>query len=136
MAGRKGPVTWPRDRLSPFLVVGRKQIEAAPQLVPERDTIENDPPHGFGALADMFLRRPGTFLLVGDDPEAEVAFSVVHLVDDFDDAVIGTGHQFRPRRQRDGGNTVEENLDLPADIEQWRVDAVGDHFDGLVRAAR
>jgi hypothetical protein len=83
----------------------------------------------------MFLWRPGTFLQVRDDPEAKVAFSVVHLVDDLDYAVIGTGHQFRPSRQWDGGNTVEENLDLPADIQQRRVDAVGDHFDGLVRAA-
>ena len=65
----------------PFLVVRRKEVESAPELIPERDTVEDDPSHGFGALADMFLWRPWAFFQVRDNPKAEVAFPIVHLVD-------------------------------------------------------
>ena len=56
----------------PFLVVGRKEIEPAPELVPERDAIENDPSMAFVPWRTCSCGGQGTFFEIGNDPEAEI----------------------------------------------------------------
>src|SRR5215813_3514897 len=99
-----------------FLIVGREKIESSPEFVPQRHTIQDHPAHHLSALANMFLRGPGFIVGIGDDPEAEIAFAVIDLVDHFDHAPIGAGHEFRPRGERDSRDAVKQNLDLTTDI--------------------
>ena len=79
-----------------FLIVGREEVETPPQLIPQRHTVEDDPSHDLGPLSDVLLWRPRFILRVRDDPEAEIAFAVIDLIDDFDDASIGAIHDIRP----------------------------------------
>ena len=118
------------------MVIWGKEVEAPPELIPERDTIEDDPAHDFGALPHMALLRPCPVFRIRHHPETEIALAVVYLVDDFDHAGIGAGHHFRPGGKRNSRNAVEENFDFPSDVEKWSIDAVSGHFNGFVETVR
>lgn len=65
-----------------FLIVGRKEVEAPPEFVPQRNAIEDDPSHRFGALPHMGLLRPWTIFRIGDYPESKIPLPVIDLIDD------------------------------------------------------
>ena len=114
------------------MVIRREEIEAPPEFIPERDTIEDDPAHDFGALPHMGLLRPCPVFRVRYYPETEIALPIVHLVDDLDYAGIGACHHFRPGRKRNSRNAIKQNFHFSPDVEERSIDAVSGHFNGFV----
>src|SRR4030065_2913817 len=84
----------------------------------------------------MFLWGPGSLVGIRDYPEAKVSLAVVDLVDDLDHSAKGTGHDFRPGRERNGRNSVEPDSNFAADVEEWGIDSVCHHFNGFVGTCR
>ena len=84
----------------------------------------------------MFLGGPGPIAGIRDHPKTKASLAVVDLIDDFDQSAIGAGHDFRPGRERNGGNPVEQDANFAAHVEERRVDSVSHHLNGFVGARR
>src|SRR5690349_25117561 len=84
----------------------------------------------------MFLGWPCSIIWIRNNPETEIALSVIDLVDHFDESAVSPRHEFRPGRKGNGWNAVEQDANFPADVEKRSVKAIRSHFYRLVSTGR